>query len=127
MQMQRSKDTAPEVRLRRALHRLGLRYRLHVPLLPGVRRTADIVFGPARVVVDVRGCFWHACPEHGGRPTQNAEWWHSKLGRNVQRDEETAALLQAAGWHVMVVWEHEDVDTAADRVATTVRRRRAHR
>jgi DNA mismatch endonuclease (patch repair protein) len=125
MQLQRSKDTHPEVRLRSALHRLGLRYRLHVPLLPGVRRTADIVFGPARVVVDVRGCFWHACPEHGGRPTQNAQWWESKLARNVQRDEETTARLEEAGWYVMVVWEHDGAEEAARHVCRTVRARRS--
>ena len=68
MRQQASRSTSPEVVLRRELHRRGLRYRIQQQLHPGVRRTADIVFGPSRVVVDVRGCYWHACPARGTRP-----------------------------------------------------------
>src|SRR4051794_226820 len=99
MQKQRTKDTAPEVAVRRALRSAGMvGYRLHVPLLTDRRRTADIVFRGSRVVVDVRGCFWHACPDHSRRGTANAEWWDAKISGNVERDTDTEQQLRAAGW-----------------------------
>ncbi|MEU2612152.1 very short patch repair endonuclease [Micromonospora sp. NPDC007271] len=124
MQLQRSRDTVPEIALRKSLHRLGLRFRLHQRPLEGLRRTVDIVFRPAKVAVEVRGCFWHVCPEHGARPKSNAAWWDAKLSRNEQRDRETARSLEAAGWRLVVVWEHEDTAAAAERVAEIVRLRR---
>ncbi|MEV4271239.1 very short patch repair endonuclease [Micromonospora aurantiaca (nom. illeg.)] len=127
MQLQRSRDTAPEVALRRALHRLGLRFRLQQQPLQGLRRTVDIVFRPSKVAVEVRGCFWHACPQHGARPKSNASWWDTKLSRNQQRDQETAAQLEAAGWTLIVVWEHDAPEAAAERIAKVVRERRAHK
>lgn len=125
MQLQRSKDTAPELALRRVLHRRGLRYRIHRAPIIGLRRTVDIVFGPSRTVVEVRGCFWHGCEEHGTRPRSNAGWWEAKLDRNRRRGAETEALLRDAGWEVIVVWEHEDPVAAAERIATAVRARRS--
>ncbi len=122
---QREKDTKPELRLRRALHRRGLRYRLHRRPLPHLRRTVDIVFPAVKVAVDVRGCFWHVCPEHQSFPQSNADWWAAKLARNVERDQETEAALRSAGWAVLIVWEHEDPELAAQRVETCVRSRRA--
>jgi DNA mismatch endonuclease (patch repair protein) len=119
MQRQARKDTAAEVGLRRALHRRGLRYRLQVRLLP--RRTCDIVFSRARVVVDVRSCFWHRCPIHHSMPKSNPEWWEAKLSRTVARDAETTTRLAELGWTVVVVWEHDDHDDAADRIAALVR------
>jgi DNA mismatch endonuclease (patch repair protein) len=102
--------------LRRILHGRGLRYRLDRPL-PGLpRRRADITFGSQRVAVFVDGCFWHACPEHGTLPKRNDEWWAAKIRRNTERDRETDAHLQAYGWKVIRVWEHESADEAADRV-----------
>lgn len=96
-------------------------------MLPEVRRTADIVFGPARVVVEVRGCFWHGCPTHATDPVANAAWWRDKITRNRARDADTDLRLREAGWQVVVVWEHEDHLTAADRVQEAVRRgRQAH-
>jgi len=124
MRLQRTRDTTPELDLRRALHRRGLRYRLHQRLLPGSRCSADIVFRTARVVVDVRGCFWHGCPDHDRRGTHNAEWWERKLATNVQRDSETEGKLNAAGWLVIVVWEHDDAEEAAHRIAELIRTRR---
>lgn len=121
MRRQRGTDTAPELALRRELHRRGLRYRLHVPVLDK-RRRHDIVFGGPRVVVEVRGCFWHGCPEHATYPKANAEWWAQKLRRNRQRDEDSARRLAAAGWTLVVVWEHEDPIAAASRVRATVSR-----
>src|SRR5579871_1868294 len=90
MQANRSKNTGPELALRRALHALGLRYRVCARPIPEVRRTADIVFRTARVAVEVRGCFWHGCPVHYREPVANNSYWTDKLQRNRRRDEQTA-------------------------------------
>jgi DNA mismatch endonuclease (patch repair protein) len=123
----RSRDTKPEIELRRALHALGLRYRVCARPIPQLRRTADIVFGPAKVAVEVRGCFWHGCPEHYTRPSANREFWDAKLQRNIERDRATQETLERAGWLVIVVWEHDDVADAARRVAEAVASRRPMR
>ena len=124
MRANHSRDTAPEMALRRLLHAAGLRYRVSARPLRRVRRTADLVFGPARVAVFVDGCFWHCCPEHGTEPKINTAYWTPKLERNVERDRETDALLTDAGWLSVRVWEHEDPKVAARRVERIVRRRR---
>jgi DNA mismatch endonuclease, patch repair protein len=124
MQGNRSRDTKPEIQLRRLLHAEGLRYRICARPVPELRRTADIVFGPAKVVVDVRGCFWHGCPEHYTRPSANRQFWDAKRERNIERDAETQAAFEAAGWEVIVVWEHEDMTDAVRRVADAVASRR---
>jgi DNA mismatch endonuclease Vsr len=123
MRSQQSKDTKPEVALRRALHAKGLRYRLQYRPDPALRIRVDIAFVAAHVAVDVRGCFWHSCPEHRTFPKANAERWAEKLRRNVERDESTEATLTSAGWQVEVVWEHDDPDNAADRIEKMVRER----
>ncbi len=126
MQQQRRRDTKPEVALRRELHRRGLRFRVDHPPISGLRRRADIVFGPPRVAVFVDGCFWHMCPEHSTLPTSNADWWLQKLSANVARDRDTDARLKAAGWLVVRVFEHADIVAAADQIeAVSVPRRRA--
>jgi DNA mismatch endonuclease (patch repair protein) len=125
MQQQRRRDTRPEIALRRALHAAGLRYRVERPVLPGMRRRADIVFGPAKVAVFVDGCFWHMCPEHATFPKANAEWWREKLERNQARDQDTDQLLREQGWLPVRVWEHEEIAEAALRVAEIVHGRRA--
>lgn len=124
LRRQLTRDTAPELALRRELHARGLRYRVDRQILPGVRRRADLVFGPARVAVFVDGCFWHACPLHGAAPKNNADWWQAKLAGNVARDRDTDRRLQEAGWAVLRIWEHEPAQAAADRVATELARRR---
>jgi DNA mismatch endonuclease (patch repair protein) len=124
MQANKSRDTKPEVRLRKALHALGLRYRVCARPLPEVRRTADVVFRPAKVAVELRGCFWHGCPEHYRAPKANDGYWAAKVRRNVARDEDTARMLADAGWLLEVVWEHDNLEKAAKRVAEAVRRRR---
>lgn len=123
MSRQRSRDTDPERALRSSLHRRGLRYRLHRRPVPGLRRQADIVFGPARVAVFVDGCFWHCCPDHATSPKANGAWWATKLAANVARDRDTDERLNAAGWTVVRVWEHEDPTAAAARIAELVRSR----
>jgi DNA mismatch endonuclease, patch repair protein len=124
MQANRSRDTAPELALRRALHALGLRYRVCARPIPEVRRTADLVFRPARVAVEVRGCFWHGCPQHYRAPTSNASYWAEKISRNQRRDHENAQRLHDAGWLLITVWEHEDPTAASQRIATAIRQRR---
>ncbi len=121
MSRQKRRDTTPEVALRRALHKTGMRYFVHRRPLAHLRREADLVFPRRRVAVFVDGCFWHLCPEHGVRPGTNSNYWTEKLDRNARRDRETDELLKAAGWSVVRVWEHEDADSAAARVVTAVR------
>lgn len=124
MRLQSTRDTKPEVLIRRELHRRGLRYRIQYKILDSLNRRMDIAFPRERVAVDVRGCFWHDCPEHGSRPKSNQDWWSSKLEGNVQRDADSERRLAAAGWDVVVVWEHEDPVEAADRVERVVLSRR---
>ncbi len=116
MSRQANRDTAPELMLRRQLHALGLRYRVHRRPLAGIRRTADIVFPRKRVAIFVDGCFWHGCPVHGTAPKTNADWWAAKLDRNKERDADTDRLLAEAGWTVVRIWEHEDPAEAAGRI-----------
>jgi DNA mismatch endonuclease (patch repair protein) len=123
MQGNRSRDTTPEMRLRRALFAQGLRYRVCARPLPDVRRTADIVFRSARVAVEVRGCFWHGCPAHYKPPKSNTGYWRQKIERNIARDKDTERLFLEAGWHLLVVWEHDDLDLATRQVLEAVRNR----
>jgi DNA mismatch endonuclease (patch repair protein) len=120
----RSRDTSPELKLRRLLWARGLRYRVAAKPLPDRRRTVDIVFGPAKVAVEIHGCFWHGCPEHYRPPSSNAPYWSAKIARNQARDATKLAALEAEGWEVVVVWEHEDFHEVAQRVAEAVARRR---
>lgn len=123
MARQARRDTAPELLLRRELHRLGLRYRVD-QALPGMpRRRADVLFSRAKVAVFVDGCFWHGCPEHKTAPANNAGWWTAKLARNVERDRETDAHLSSLGWTVLRFWEHENMKQAATDIDQIVRGR----
>lgn len=102
----RSKDTKPEMTVRRYLHARGFRYRLHVRDLPG---SPDLVLPKYRVAILIHGCFWH---RHSGcrfatTPASNADAWTAKFEANVERDNRKLSALQAAGWHVLVVWECE--------------------
>ena len=120
-----SRDTKPELEVRRALHRLGLRYRLHARDLPG---TPDIVLSRHRVVVQVHGCFWHA---HGCLKRQpGPEEWRLKLARNQERDASNKQRLLDAGWRVVTVWECGLESAGADEVARLLRswilKRRSH-
>lgn len=104
----RSKGTKPELAVRRMLHAMGYRYRLHPPNLPG---KPDIVFPARRKIIQVHGCFWHqhSDPSCGivRRPKSNKEYWLPKLERNVVRDAKHYEQLRALGWDVLVVWECE--------------------
>lgn len=120
MERQARRDTKPELALRRAVWRLGLRYRVDIAPIPG-RRRADLVFTRAKVAVYVDGCFWHSCPTHATIPKANREWWVAKLNTNVRRDRDTDRRLSEAGWTVVRVWEHEAAGSAAERIALVVR------
>lgn len=125
MQANKSRDTKPELALRKALHAMGLRYRVCTRPIPGVRHSADVVFRPVRVAVEVRGCFWHGCSEHYRQPKANESYWTAKVARNVARDADTERRLREAGWWLIVVWEHEAPQEAAARVAAAILQRRA--
>jgi DNA mismatch endonuclease (patch repair protein) len=124
MQRQKRRDTKPEIALRKALYALGLRYRVDRQVLAGVKRRADIVFTGAGIAVFVDGCFWHSCPEHATTPRANQEWWQDKLRRNVERDRATDKALAEAGWAVVRIWEHEDIEEAASGIRSLVAERR---
>ena len=113
----KSKGMKPEMAVRRLLHGLGYRYRLHRPDLPG---RPDLAFPSRRKVVFVNGCFWHnhaGCPRVRV-PSSNREYWVAKLERNSARDERNLALLAEQGWAAMTVWECElrDMPAAAERM-----------
>ncbi|MGH3418017.1 MAG: very short patch repair endonuclease [Streptosporangiaceae bacterium] len=122
MRANRRTDTKPELALRRALHKLGYRYRKDYRLdLDGGRRVRpDIVFTARKVAVFVDGCFWHACPEHGSKPRANEWYWGPKLIKNVERDRINDAALILAGWTVVRLWEHVPVDEAVSTVVTAL-------
>jgi DNA mismatch endonuclease (patch repair protein) len=104
MRAVRSRDTTPEMIVRRAATALGYRYRLHKAELPG---KPDLVFGRRRKVIFVHGCFWHGhnCPRGARTPKTNADYWCAKIGRNVARDQENVTALERAGWRVLTIWE----------------------
>ena len=125
IQSQRRTGTAPELALRRAVHRLGLRYFVHRRPVPALRRDADLVFPKARVAVFVDGCFWHGCDAHGRRTIRENTWyWPEKIASNRRRDRDTDTHLAAEGWLTIRVWEHEDPAEAAERVRAAVDGRR---
>ncbi|WSQ55445.1 very short patch repair endonuclease [Streptomyces sp. NBC_01218] len=124
MQAIRSRDTKPERRIRQLVHASGLRYRVAAKPLPGLRRTADLVFRPAKVAVFVDGCYWHGCPEHYVSPKTNPGYWSDKVAGNMARDRDTDQQLEAAGWIVLRYWEHQDSDSCAEEIVGVVRERR---
>lgn len=116
MRGNRSANTRPEVAVRAAVHRLGLRFRKNARPGPGLPR-ADLLFTRVRLAVFVDGCFWHRCPEHGVSPRTNSNYWKPKLDGNVARDRRNDQALEEAGWNVLRVWEHEDSQAAGNRIA----------
>ena len=106
MRAVRQKDTKPELVVRGLLHAMGFRFRLHRRDLPG---TPDVVLPRHRAAVQVHGCFWHQHPgcRHATLPRSRTDYWLPKLARNVERDAESLARLEALGWRVLVLWECE--------------------
>jgi len=117
------RDTKPELRLRSELHRRGLRFRVDIAPVRGVRRRADVILSRARIAVFIDGCFWHGCPDHFIAPKSNAGYWREKIQTNVERDRDTDQKLSAAGWAVLRFWEHEEPDKAADQIVERWRTR----
>lgn len=101
----RRSGTAPEVALRTALRRAGLRYRLDAGR--GIPGSPDIAFRRSRLAIFVDGCFWHGCPRHGTVPKTNTSFWTAKIRRNRQRDRQVDRSLKRLGWRVLRLWEHE--------------------
>ena len=99
----RSKNTSPEMNLRKILWNKGYRYRIHYKL-PG---KPDIVFVGKKVAVFIDGCFWHKCPKCYIAPKSNKKYWLPKIEYNVKKDEENNKTLKKIGWKVIRVWEHE--------------------
>ncbi len=120
----RSRDTKPEMYVRKAVWRAGFRYRLHSRTLPG---KPDLVLSQYKIAVFVHGCFWH---QHGcaktSRPSSNREFWDRKLDGNVARDARNRAALQALGWTVLTIWECSLEEGTAD-VLSVLKRLRAMR
>lgn len=114
MRAVKGKNTGPEMIVRRLVHALGYRYRLHRKDLPG---KPDLVFPARRGVIFVHGCFWHQhdCPRGARSPKSNRDYWLPKLRRNRERDAKNQARLKEEGWKVLVVWECETKDR--DRLA----------
>lgn len=121
MRRVRSRDTFLELRVRSALHRKGLRFRISYPL-PG---KPDIVFVRARVIVFLDSCFWHGCPLHVRLPKSRTEYWYRKIQRNMERDAQVSARYAHTGWKVLRFWEHDlarNFDRCVQNIARAVRR-----
>lgn len=106
------KDNPRERELRSALHRQGLRFRIHYPGIPGTRRSIDIAFTTLRLAVFCDGCYWHGCPIHATVPKVNREWWKDKIAANKARDLDTDTRLANDRWEVLRIWEHVPIDDA---------------
>jgi DNA mismatch endonuclease (patch repair protein) len=120
LQRMPTRNTTPEIQLRRELHRRGIRFRLTAPGLPC---RPDLVLTRARICVFVHGCFWHGCERHAVAPKNNASFWATKMDANRARDARNIQDLEALGWETVIAWEHEAPEAAADRVELAWRRR----
>lgn len=118
----RRADTKPEIQLRSALHRRGLRFRKDLLVRAGtVKVHPDVVFTRSRIAVFVDGCFWHGCPLHQHIPKTNTSYWIPKLQTNVERDRRIDSGLTTGGWQVLRFWEHDDMEAAARTIDRIVR------
>jgi len=107
MRLVKCKDTKPELVVRRLVHALGFRYRLHVTGLPG---KPDLVFAGMRKVIFVHGCFWHRHPGCGRMPKSRLSFWRTKLEENRRRDKRNQRKLRKDGWRVHIIWECQLAD-----------------
>ena len=117
----RSRDTAPEMVVRRLVHGMGFRYRLNCPELPG---KPDLVFPRLGKIIEVRGCFWHQHPGciDSHVPKSRPEYWKPKLKRNTDRDSRNVRALRRAGWRLLTVWACQTLGQKASRLAARLRR-----
>jgi DNA mismatch endonuclease (patch repair protein) len=113
----KAKNSSSELKIRSYLHKIGFRYRIHVPSLPG---KPDIVFPTRRKVILVNGCFWHGhdCPRGARKPKTNQDYWKEKIRRNRERDKKTLQRLVESEWEVLIIWECElkDMNTIQKRL-----------
>jgi DNA mismatch endonuclease (patch repair protein) len=126
MRGNRSRNTMPELAVRSAVHRRGLRYRVSARPLPYLRRSADLVFTTAKVAVFIDGCYWHGCPQHYVPAKTNIAYWSEKIERNRSRDADTDSRLIAQGWLPLRIWAHVGPEQAAELVAQAVTERSRH-
>jgi len=124
MQATGRRDTSAEMRIRRILYSRGFRYRVDYAPIPGLKRRSDIAFVVLRIAVFVDGCYWHGCPEHGTQAKQNSAFWQDKIATNKKRDLDTNQRFEAAGWEVLRIWEHEDPESAVERIVHLVTRKK---
>lgn len=121
MRLIRGRDTKPELRVRRALHAAGLRYRVQAKDLPG---RPDIVFRRRKVAIFVHGCFWHQHPDPACKlarmPKSRREFWEPKLRGNRSRDEAVKAKIEAGGWRVFEIWECQLGAEPLDKIITEI-------
>ena len=114
MQAAKQRDTAPEVKLRKALYEIGVRgYRVNRRPSKSSTGTADLVFIRKKIAIFVDGCYWHSCPIHGTSPKSNSKWWSAKLSANRDRDERINKALLEEGWSVLRIWEHQNSEQGA--------------
>jgi DNA mismatch endonuclease, patch repair protein len=104
MRAVKGKDTAPELKVRKLIHSLGYRYRLHASHLPG---KPDIYFSQKKKAISIHGCFWHghSCKRGDRIPSTNTEYWKDKIGKNKLRDKKAFKLLSEKGWSTLIIWE----------------------
>jgi len=121
----RSRDTQPELLIRRALHAQGYRFRVDLRPEASLRTRADIVFTRQRVAVYIDGCFWHGCPIHATSPKSNSDYWTPKLARNIERDARSTTDLRDLGWLVLRFWEHESVADVVAQITSRLPERTA--
>ncbi len=121
MRAVKSKNTTPEMIVRRLVHGMGYRFRLHRKDLPG---SPDLVFPSRRLALFVHGCFWHGhdCARGARMPKTNADYWTAKIGRNRRRDADNIRALKAAGWRSCIIWECElrDMDRLREKLAAAL-------
>lgn len=122
MRANRGRDTGPEVALRSALHARGLRFRKNarLDLGEGRRVRPDVVFPGLRLAVFVDGCFWHGCEEHRSLPQSNASFWKQKIEGTRTRDLKQVVWLEAAGWTVVRIWEHDLPEPGVQRIVELI-------
>jgi DNA mismatch endonuclease (patch repair protein) len=114
----RSKNTKPEVALRKTLWARGLRYRIHYG-----KEKIDIALPSQKLAIFVDGCFWHGCPIHSHLPKSHKSYWHPKLKKNIERDTAKNERLEAQGWKILRFWEHEisDIDKVLEKIQTELK------
>jgi DNA mismatch endonuclease (patch repair protein) len=124
MKRVRSKNTAPEMAIRKRLFAAGIRYRVHYrPKGLGLgRSTIDIAFPRLKIAIFIDGCFWHGCEKHGTTPKANHDWWAQKLQSNRERDNRIRRALGEAGWTVLSFWTHEPAEEISTRILAVVNR-----